>query len=258
MARVDYDRMASDYVEARTLPPEGMTPWREAIRPWLPSEGEDRSPMLDLGAGTGQFAAAVADWFGVQVVGVEPSRGMRAQAARAHPHPRVAWVAGVGERLPLAEASCAWAWVSTVVHHLDDLDGVAGELRRVLRPGRPVLVRQAFPGRMEAITLYQRFFPGAAAALIQQGELPTVERVSAAFAGAGFQVEALEAVDQVSATSLATYRDRVRLRADTGLKLLPDDQFAAGLTALDRAAAAETTPTPVVDRIDLLVLRRSV
>jgi SAM-dependent methyltransferase len=255
MARVDYDRMAPDYVEARALPPEGMAPWREAIRPWLPPDVARRSPVLDLGAGTGQFAAAIAGWFGVEVVAV-PSRGMRAQAARAHPHPDVAWVAGVGERLPLAGGSCAWAWVSTVVHHLDDLDAVASELRRVLRPGGPLLVRQAFPGRMEAITLYQRFFPGAGAALVEQGELPTVERVSAAFAVAGFQVEGLQAVDQVSATSLAAYRDRVRLRADTGLKLLPDDQFAAGLAALDRAAAAETEPTPVVDRIDLLVLRR--
>ena len=48
----------------------------------------------------------------------------------------------------------------------------------------------------------------------------------------------------MSATSLATYRDRVRLRAATGLKLLPDDQFAAGLAALDQTAMAETTPTP--------------
>jgi SAM-dependent methyltransferase len=258
MARVDYDRMAPDYVEARALPPEGMTPWREAIRPWLPPEGAGRSPALDLGAGTGQFAAAIADWFGIEVVAVEPSHGMRAQAARAHPHPGGAWVAGVGERLPLAAGSCAWAWVSTVVHHLDDLDAVAGELARVLRPGGPVLVRQAFPGRMEAITLYQRFFPGAGAALVEHGGLPTVEQVAGAFTRVGFRVEGLEAVDQVSATSLAAYRDRVRRRADTGLRLLPDDQFAAGLAALDRAAAAETTPTPVVDRLDLLVLRRPV
>jgi hypothetical protein len=82
-----------------------------------------------------------------------------------------------------------------------------------------------------------------------------VERLSAAFAGAGFRTEALQAVDQVSATSLAAYRDKVRLRADTGLRLLPDDQFAAGLAALERAAEAETSPTPVVDRLDLLVLR---
>ena len=59
MARVDYDRMAPDYVEGRVLPPEGMEPWRQAIRPWLPAEGARRSPVLDLGAGTGQFAAAM-------------------------------------------------------------------------------------------------------------------------------------------------------------------------------------------------------
>jgi hypothetical protein len=61
----------------------------------------------------------------------------------------------------------------------------------------------------------------------------------------------------LSAPSLAAYRDKVRFRADTGLRLLPDDQFAAGLAALDRDAQAETTSTPVVDRLDLLVLRRS-
>ncbi|HSR27467.1 MAG TPA: hypothetical protein VLR51_03340, partial [Actinomycetes bacterium] len=84
--------------------------------------------------------------------------------------------------------------------------------------------------------------PGAGAALIAGGGLPTVERVSETFAGAGFRVEGLAAVDQVSATSLAAYRDKVRRRADTGLKLLPDDQFAAGLAALERAADAETDP----------------
>jgi SAM-dependent methyltransferase len=257
MARVDYDRMAPDYLEGRALPPAGMEPWRAAIRPWLPADRAGRSPVLDLGAGTGQFAAAMAGWFGVQVVAVEPSAGMRAQGARGHPHPAVAWVAGRAERLPLAEGACAWAWVSTVVHHLDDLDAAAGELRRVLRPGAPVLVRQAFPERLDEISLYRRFFPGAAGTLAAQGGLPTVEQVSAAFAGAGFRVEALRTVAQVSAPSLAVYRDKVRRRADTGLRLLPDREFAAGLAALDRTVEAETTPTPVIDRLDLLVLRRS-
>jgi SAM-dependent methyltransferase len=254
MARVDYDRMAADYVEGRVLPPEGMESWRAAIAPWVPGGVVGRSPVLDLGAGTGQFAAAIAGWFGVEVVAVEPSGGMRAQAARAHPHPGVRWVAGVGERLPLGGGACAWAWVSTVVHHLERA-GV--ELRRVVRPGGRVLVRQAFPGRMDAITLYARYFPGVARALVVGGGLPSVERVSAAFATAGFRTEALQRVGQVSATSLAAYRDKVRLRADTGLALLPDEEFAAGLAALDRAVEAETTPVPVVDRLDLLVLRRS-
>ena len=257
MARVDYDRMAPDYVAGRALPAEGMEPWRAAIATWLPAGEAGGSPVLDLGAGTGQFAAAIAGWFGVEVVAVEPSAGMRAQAVRAHPHPRVAWVAGLAERLPLRDASCALAWVSTVVHHLDDLDAAAAELGRVLRPGGTVLVRQAFPGRMDQVTLYTRFFPGVGAFLAEGGGLPSVERVSAAFAGAGFRVETLRQVAQVSAPSLAAYRDKVRRRADTGLRLLTDDQFAAGLAALDRAVEAETVPAPVVDRLDLLVLRRA-
>jgi ubiquinone/menaquinone biosynthesis C-methylase UbiE len=249
MARVDYDRMAADYAAGRALPPEGLEPWRAAMRPWLPDGG---GPVLDVGAGTGQFAAAIASWFGVRVVAVEPSAGMRGQAAAAHPHPAVALLGGRAERLPLRDRCCAWAWVSTVVHHLDDLPAAARELRRVLRPGGPVLVRQAFPDRLDTITLYRRWFPGAARIA---ATLPTVEQVADGFAAAGFRVQARASVTQVSAPSLAVYRDKVRLRADTGLRLLPDQEFAAGLAALDRAAAAETTPTPVTDRLDLLVLR---
>jgi predicted RNA methylase len=59
MARVDYTAMASDYVRGRALPPEGMEPWRAAIQPYLPA-GLAGPPVLDLGAGTGQFAAAIA------------------------------------------------------------------------------------------------------------------------------------------------------------------------------------------------------
>jgi ubiquinone/menaquinone biosynthesis C-methylase UbiE len=252
MARVDYDRMAADYLEGRALPAAGMESWREAIAPWRPTGAG--GPALDLGAGTGQFAAAIAGWFGVEVVAVEPSGGMR-RAARAFAHPRVMWIGGLAERLPLRDRSCSLAWVSTVIHHLDDLDGAAAELRRVLRPGGPVLIRQAFPGRMGAINLYRRFFPAAGERLVAQGALPNVERVAVAFAAAGFRVEALQPVAQVSAPNLAAYRDKVRLRADTGLALLPDDQFAAGLADLDRAVEAETTPRPVIDRLDLLVLR---
>src|SRR5919108_3761831 len=139
MARVDYDRMAGNYAEGRALPVGGLGPWRGAIRPWLP-QGAAGSPALDLGAGTGQFAAAIAGWFGVRVLAVEPSAGMRAQAARRHRHPGVGLVGGRGQRPPLRDGCCGWAWVSTVLHHLDDLPATARELRRVLRQGGPVLV----------------------------------------------------------------------------------------------------------------------
>jgi SAM-dependent methyltransferase len=37
--------------------------------------------VLDLGAGTGTWATALADWFDISVVAVEPSAAMRARSA---------------------------------------------------------------------------------------------------------------------------------------------------------------------------------
>jgi SAM-dependent methyltransferase len=248
MARVDYDQMAASYDRGRALSLEGLEGWRAALTAYL--SPPSARPVLDLGAGTGLFADAIATWFDARVVAVEPSAGMRRQARQARWHPRVAYVGGQAERLPLRDRCCGGAWLSTVIHHLGDLPGCARELRRVLKPGSPVLIRSSFPGRHGGITLF-RFFPGAGR--IAEG-FPTVEATVAAFQAAGFGFQALQSVPQVSAPSLRAAVERVRLRADSTLAPLSDDEFAAGLAALERAAAAEPTPTPVVDHLDLLVL----
>jgi phospholipid N-methyltransferase len=60
-------------------------------------------------------------------------------------------------------------------------------------------------------------------------------------AGTGlFAFQTLQQVPQVSAPSLRAAVERVRQRADSTLEPLPDEQFAQGLAALERAAAAES------------------
>lgn len=248
MARVDYDELAAAYDAARTLPPDAIGAWRETLAAWLPPPSG--LPLLDLGAGTGRFASALAGWFGMRVVAVEPSAGMREQALRAGPHPAVAVVGGEASRLPLRDGGCGAAWLSTVVHHLPSLAGAAAELRRVLAPGGRVLIRGAFPGRHQHVTLF-RFFPGAGAVA---ETFPTVGEVAAAFAQAGFAVQTLRSVPQTSAPDLGTFLAHVRLRADSTLRPLPDEEFAEGLRALEAAAAGPAGQAPVVDRLDLLVL----
>jgi SAM-dependent methyltransferase len=49
------------------------------------------SRVLDIGAGTGRDAAALAE-MGHEVVAAEPTSEMRAHAARLHPSPRIEWV----------------------------------------------------------------------------------------------------------------------------------------------------------------------
>jgi ubiquinone/menaquinone biosynthesis C-methylase UbiE len=176
---------------------------------------------------------------------------MRQQAAEMRPHARVAYLAGDAEHLPLHAHSCEAAWLSTVIHHIPDLPRCARELRRVLRPGGPVLIRGAFPGRLDRITLF-RFFPEATAVA---ETFPSVEETCDAFAAAGFARERLESVPQVTANSLAAAYLRARERADTTLRGIGDRAFDAGLAALARAAAQEAPPAPVLDYLDLLVLR---
>jgi ubiquinone/menaquinone biosynthesis C-methylase UbiE len=107
---------------------------------------------------------------------------------------------GHASAIPLEAASVDGAWLSTVIHHIPDLRAAATEPRRVLRLGAPVLIRSAFPGRHEQITLF-RFFPEAIRVL---DTYPSVADVCAAFATAGFAYVALEPVLQVSAGALNT------------------------------------------------------
>ena len=70
------------------------------------------------------------------------------------------YLAGHAAAIPVGDGQCGSAWLSTVIHHIPDLRACARELRRVLHPGERVLIRSAFPGRLDGITLF-RFFPEA-------------------------------------------------------------------------------------------------
>lgn len=247
--RVDYNQMAAAYDCGRSLPLEALEAWRAVLSRYL--QPETGMPLLDLGSGTGRFSNALAEWFSADVIGVEPAEGMRREARRKITHPRVSYVGGEAERIPLRDKSCDSAWLSTVIHHIRDLPGCAHELRRVLRAQGRVLIRSSFPERHDDILVF-RFFPRVRK--IAQ-KFPTVEATVDAFASAGFRMEALESVAQMSAPSLRAFCDRVRVRADSTLDALGDDEFARGMEALENAAAEERTPTPVVERLDLLVLR---
>ncbi|PZF87787.1 class I SAM-dependent methyltransferase [Micromonospora deserti] len=242
MALVSYDdTAAAAFAATRELPWAGLDRWRHAVQQHLrPRAG---TTVLDLGAGTGAWASAFTDWFRVRVIGVEPAGAMRALANHRP------LLAGDGVALPLRDSCVDAAWLSTMVHHLADLDTAARELRRVLRPGAPVLIRSPFPGRHQRIALFH-WFPAAVRVL---ETYPDLARVRSAFAAAGFTVSSVEAVAQTTATSLAEYVERLDRRAHTPLRLISDGDYDAGMARL--RAATPTASGPVVDHLDLLVLR---
>jgi hypothetical protein len=138
-----------------------------------------------------------------------------------------------------------------VIHHIPDLAAAAREVRRVLAPGASVLVRSAFPGRTAGIGLF-RYFPEAAEVV---ESFPSIEQVERDFGATGFELQSVAAIPQVTVGSLREFRERVALRADTTLRGISDEAFAAGLGRLDAAIRGGEPDGPLVDYLDLVVLR---
>jgi len=59
----------------------------------------------------------------------------------------------------------------------------------------------------------------------------------------------------VTATSLAEFAKRTQMRADTSLALISDSGFRKGQVAIERSAARERIPIPVMEVIELLVFQ---
>jgi SAM-dependent methyltransferase len=247
VARISYDEeTAAAYRAVREIPRDGLSEWREAIRRHLePSPG---MTLLDIGAGTGQFSAAFHDWFGIEVVAVEPSAAMR---ARIPSTAGIRVLEGDASAVPLPAASTDAAWLSLVLHHVANLDAAAREIRRVLRPGAPVLVRQGFPGRLDEIEIV-RWFPETARAV---ETYPSIADVCEAFGAAGFRMEALERVREMYPTGLADFLgelDTLR-HADTTLRGLTEEEFQRGKERVRDAVGENLEPRS--NGLDLLVLR---
>jgi len=250
---VDYDRdLYRTYRTGRALAPATGGLWMDAIAAYLGRRSA--RAILDLGAGTGRFSGILADAFGARVVGVEPSAKMREEAERHGAHRDVAYVGGAADAIPAADGEFDFAFLSMVIHHVGDRSACARELRRVLEPGGLVFIRNTFAGRLDRVRYFE-FFPEARAA--DEARLPTVESVRSAFAAHGFELVALDTLEQEIDASLTAHYDRIKQRALSTFALITDAEFQAGLARMRHAADQETIPTPVLEAIDLLVLRRS-
>lgn len=248
---IDYDGpMSANFRAGRALASETTRTWLSAAASFI--ENARTRAILDLGAGTGRFSGILAERFQARVIALEPARGMLAAAAAAPRSPRVDFVAGTAEQLPLRDKSCGVAWLSQVYHHVRDHRACARELHRVLEPSGRVLIRGTFGDRLDGFPTLFRFFPGTRR--VCEG-LPATGRAKTIFETAGFTLEADKRIQQQTCTGLGEFAERTRLRADTALALISDEEFTRGMAALEAAAATEREPTPVLETLDLLVFR---
>lgn len=121
-----FDRAAERYERARPgYPPEALEYLREALRL---GPGD---VVLELGAGTGKFTRAMADW-PVRRIAVEPVAGMRQVFRRSAP-PADLLIARA-ESIPVRAGAVDAVVAAQSFHWFRQPDNLA-EVHRVLRPG---------------------------------------------------------------------------------------------------------------------------
>jgi demethylmenaquinone methyltransferase/2-methoxy-6-polyprenyl-1,4-benzoquinol methylase len=89
--------------------------------------------VLDLAGGTGDVACLMAGK-GAQVMVCDPSLAMMAQG-RLRGLDELSWLAGIGERIPLADNSVDTLTISFGIRNVTHLDSALTEALRVLKPG---------------------------------------------------------------------------------------------------------------------------
>jgi ubiquinone/menaquinone biosynthesis C-methylase UbiE len=138
-ARKEFDRWSRWY-DRDLLQPLFFQPSHRMLLEML-SPADQR--ILDVGCGTGVFAARVLERFpDTHVCGLDLSEGMlckaaaRCQAARD----RIHLVQGDSERLPFADDVFDAVTCTHSFHHYPRQDRVVAEMHRVLRPGGRLLI----------------------------------------------------------------------------------------------------------------------
>ncbi len=131
------------------------------------------SRILDVGAGTGSYARALADR-SYQVTALEPSAVMRNQA---HPQSSITWVEGSAEVLPFENDSFDAAILILCIHHFSNLTNAFAELQRVVSSG-PILIFTYDPAAVDAPWLFQ-YFPIFRSQI--QNTFPSLETIRSHF-----------------------------------------------------------------------------
>ena len=135
------------------------------------------SAIADIGAGTGNYSNALAD-LGYRLEAVEPSGEMRRQAI---PNPRVHWLSGSVEAIPLENDSVDGVIVILALHHFSDVSRAAREMYRICSNG-PIVIFTMDPRKGEQFW-FDDYFPEIAQHVLKV--FPPIDEVAGVISWGG-------------------------------------------------------------------------
>jgi len=157
----DYSTQAKTYDSTRGASPSVLAPLRDAL-----AEAPGNA-LLDLGGGTGNYAAALREE-GWEPLVADCSPEMLSLAAAKG----LATLEADAQDLPLPDACFDAVTMLSMLHHVEDPAAALGEARRVLRPGGRLAIKMFAREDIEGTWILE-YFPASEAWM-----LPTHPRLA--------------------------------------------------------------------------------
>ena len=225
MTTLDYDNLADEYARHRRTYP-GLV---EHITGYAGVTAD--SVVLEVGCGTANHLAAVRRTTGARCVGVEPSEQMLRQAA-THPE-ELELHQGKAEELDVPDATFDLIMSVDMIHYVREPRRYFERAFAALKPGGHFLTVTDSEWLIRNRMPMARYFP--ATVEVEFERYHPIPALAGALALAGFD-DLYERV--VESTYLLHDASRFRDKSFSCLHLISDEDFAAGLTALETDLAA--------------------
>jgi SAM-dependent methyltransferase len=243
---VSFDRAAEYYDSTRETDAESL----RTIVDLLAASIQGRTPVLELGVGTGQLALPLAER-GVPVVGIDLSAEMMSVLRGKLGAGSLPLVQGDATRLPFARDSFGAAYARWVLHLIPDWTAVLHELDRVLASASVIAID---PGGFSGVfaEMHERFVRilGTVAEPVGLGSARRGARLDQGMRSIGWELVDTIGITYAHEVSIAETLDGVPGKEWSWTWRIPDDELTAAVDQVRRWAEARfgslTEPIPAV------------
>ena len=219
---VNYDQAADKYAAHRRL--HGGV-FRELCTRNMLDPG---ARLLEVGCGTGNYIAALAQTSGCTACGLDPSIEMLSRVCSDEVHCLLARA----EELGFADATFHLVYSVDVVHHISDKAAFYREGARVLQAGGWLCTVTDSADMLSRREVLSGYFPETVE--IELARYPRIVQLETWMNRAGLVSIRVSAVEEpYEVTSIHPFRDR----AYSSLQLIAEEAWQAGLERLERDLA---------------------
>ncbi len=232
MTPIDYDQISQIYDDVRQADLDLINAFSERI------QLDEKSRVLDIGCGTGNYTGLLQKVTRAQLFGVDPSQGMLEQAIRKNP--QITFRQAEAGSLPFANDTFDFSFMTDVIHHIPDIGALFSEIRRVLKPGGQVCIATQSHQQIAARPIAQ-FFPGTVTA--DQRRYPDIPVIIQAGQQAGLTFDGTELLAVDEAIMLGQpFLELVRKKGYSMLHLISAEEYTRGLQILEQHLKVGTIP----------------